>query len=131
MKVRAKDIEDATSYWSDPFTVYMTLPVIDLGIIEGGLLKASVNVRNYGLAEADEISWSIILEGGLILLGRETTSVIPTMEAGGVATISTGPIIGFGSTRVIVTVEIDEGSDYRSQGANILFFIVSMKPGGG
>jgi len=131
VKVRAKDIEDATSYWSDPFTVYMRLPVIDLGTIEGGLLKASVNVRNYGLAEADEISWSIIIEGGLILIGRETTGIITTIEAGGVATISTGPIIGFGSTRVIATVEIDEGSDYRSQGANILFFIVLVKPGGG
>jgi hypothetical protein len=131
VKVRAKDIEDSTSYWSEPYNVFMTLPIIDLGTISGGLLKASVNIRNYGLAEADDISWTIFLDGGFILLGKETTGLIPTIEAGGVTTISTGLVFGFGATRVIVTVEIDEGSDYRSQGANVLFFIVSVKPGGG
>jgi hypothetical protein len=40
-------------------------------------------------------------------------------------------VFGFGPTRVICTVEIDEGSDYRSQGANVFFFIVQVKPGGG
>jgi hypothetical protein len=131
MKVRAKDIEDAVGYWSEPYTVQMTLPELSLGTISGGLIKASVNVRNYGLAEADDIAWTITLDGGFILLGKETTGIIPTVEAGGVATISTGPVFGFGPTRVIATVEIDEGTDYRSQGANILFFIVQVKPGGG
>ena len=99
--------------------------------ISGGLLEASVNIRNYGLAEADDIAWSITLDGGFILLGKESTGVIPTIEAGGTATITTDPIIGFGSTRVIVTAEIDEGNDYRSQGANVMFFFISVKPGGG
>ena len=131
VKVRAKDIEDAVGYWSEPFNVHMTLPIIDLGTISGGLLRASVNIRNYGLAEADDVTWNIYLEGGFILLGQETTGVIPTIETGGIATIRSDPIIGFGSTHIIATVEIDEESDYRSQGANILFFIISVKPGGG
>ena len=131
IKVRAKDINESTSYWSEPFTVQMALPDINLGTISGGLLKASVNLRNYGLAEADDITWTITLDGGFILLGRETSGIIPTVEAGGMVTISTGPIFGFGSTRVIATAEIDEGSAYRSQGANVLFFIVSVKAGGG
>jgi hypothetical protein len=131
VKVRAKDIEDAVGYWSEPFTVQMTLPELSLGTISGGLLKASVNLRNYGLAEADAISWTITLDGGVILLGKETTGVIPTIEASGVTTINSGLVFGFGPTRVIVTVEFDEGSDYRSQGANVFLFFLQVKPGGG
>jgi hypothetical protein len=131
VKVRAKDIDDATGYWSEPLMIHMDVPVLDLSTIQSGVLKATVNLRNYGLAEADEITWSITFEGGVVLLGRETTGIIPTIEAGGVAVLKTGLVIGFGPTRVTVTAEVPESSDSRSQAATIFFFYVNVLPGGG
>lgn len=131
VKVRAKDIDEATGYWSEPLMVHMDLPVLDLSTIQGGILRASVNLRNYGLAEADDITWSIIFEGGFILLGRETTGIVPTIEAGGVAILQSSLVIGFGPTRVIVSAEVPESSDSRSQAATVYLFYVNVLPGGG
>ena len=57
--------------------------------------------------------------------------MIPTIEAGGTATITTGPIIGFGTTRILVIVEIPECMYTRSQSGNLILFIVKVLPGSG
>ena len=131
IKVRAKDIEGAAGYWSDPFPIRIDLPVLDVGLIKGGLAKVSVAIKNTGLAEADNINWQITLDGGLILLGKETTGTIQTILVGEEEEVRSRLIFGFGQTRVTVTADILEGSDVRNQGAFVLLFFISVLPGGG
>ncbi|MCK5112956.1 MAG: Zn-dependent exopeptidase M28, partial [Thermoplasmatales archaeon] len=90
-----------------------------------------VAIKNTGLAEADDINWQITLDGGLILLGKETTGTIQTIPIGGEEEVRSGLIFGFGQTRVTVTADILEGSGIRNQGAFVLLFFISVLPGGG
>jgi hypothetical protein len=129
--VRAKDTEGSMSRWCDPQTMYIDVPLLDLSTLSSKVVKVETTVRNNGVAEADNVQWNIVLDGGFVLLGRETSGTIDTIPAGGRVDIQTGLIVGFGPTRVIATVETPESTDTRSQGANIFFFIVKVKPGGG
>ncbi len=131
MRVRAKDFDGATGYWCAPILIHMDVPFLNVGLIEGGLLKVKTNIRNQGFAEADDISWQISLDGGIILMGKETTGVIPTIGPNDKATISSGMIFGFGPTRVIVTAAVPESNGYRSQGATMFFFFINVNAGGG
>jgi len=71
IKVQAKDINDSISDWSEPYSVQIELPVVDIGIIEGGLFKITASIKNTGIVEAEEINWKIALDGGFILMGKE------------------------------------------------------------
>ena len=82
-------------------------------------------------AEADNVQWTIRLEGGFILLGQESSGIIDTIPAGGNIEIQSGLIFGFGPTSVIATAETPDSTYTRTQGANIFFFFVFVKPGGG
>jgi hypothetical protein len=106
------------------------LPVLDIENIRGGFLKVTSKIANSGIAEADDISWTITLDGGFILLGKETTGEIDTIAAGEEQAISSKTIIGFGASTVTVKVDIPEGSTDRGQGANMFFFFISVNPGG-
>jgi hypothetical protein len=128
--VRAKDINDSISDWSEPYPVEIDLPVLDIIDIEGGLLKITAEIENTGIAEAEEINWKITLDGGFILMGKETTGSIDIIEAGEKENITSGMIFGLGSTRVYVTVEMPEGTDESDQGGYILLFFVKVNPGG-
>jgi len=105
IKVMAKDVGEAASKWSEPYPMQIELPVVDIGIIEGGLFKITASIKNTGIVEAEEINWKIALDGGFILLG-------------------------FGSTRVVMTVDIPEGSKERDQGGYVLLFFIKVNPGG-
>ncbi len=130
IKVRAKDINESVSYWSDPHLMQIVLPEVDIGAIKGGLFKVTATLKNKAIAEAEDITWKITFDGGLILLGKESTGTIDTILAGEEMSISSKLIFGFGPTRVIVTAEIPEGSDERNQGAYVLLFFINVNPGG-
>jgi hypothetical protein len=130
--VKAKDENGTESDWSEPHTIHITKPILDVKIISGGLFRVSVPLRNAGEADAEDISWTINLEGGTILLGRETTGTISNLAAGEVTIINSGLIIGFGKTRVYVSTEEPRGSsDHRDQGATLLLFYINVNAGGG
>jgi hypothetical protein len=130
--VKAKDENGTESDWSEPHTVHITKPILDVKIISGGLFRISVPLRNGGEANATDITWTIRLEGGTIFLGKETTGTISNLPAGEVITLNTGLIFGFGKTRVYVTAEEPRGSsDHRDQGAAVLLFYINVNSGGG
>jgi hypothetical protein len=128
--VRAKDINDSIGYWSDPYPMQIDLPVVDIINIKGGLFRITSEIENTGIAEAEEINWKITLDGGFILMGKETTGSIDTILAGKGENITSDMIFGLGSTRVYVTVEMPEGTDERDQGGYILLFFIRVNPGG-
>jgi len=129
IKVRAKDINDSISHWSE-YPVQIELPVVDIGIIKGGLFKITAAIKNTGLAEAEEINWKITLDGGFILLGKETTGAIDIILAGEEQNVTSNLIFGFGPTQVVMTVDIPEGSKERDQGAYVLLFFIKVNPSG-
>ncbi len=124
---------DAWHIFGDPSLQIRTdtpLPVVDIGVIKGGLFKITAEIKNTGIAEAEEINWKIALDGGFILLGKETTGTIQTIPAGGEEEVRSGLIFGFGQTRITVTADIPEGSDERNLGAFVLLFFMRVNPSG-
>ncbi len=132
VRVNTKDENGGQSGWSAPLMVdIIQAPVLELGVIQGGALRAESVLRNRGAVDAVDIAYTVTLEGGFILLGKETTGTIPTLAPGESAVVSSGPIFGFGKTRVLIEVEIPESYDFRDQGATVILFYVYVTPGGG
>lgn len=132
IKVKAKDVNGSESDWSIPLTVTIVGgPLLDMGLISGGLFRVNAVIKNSGTTDTSNVEWNIILNGGSILLGKESNGEIPSIPAGGQTTIHSDLIVGFGKIEVTVTAEIPEGSDTRQQGGTVLLFFVHINPGGG
>jgi len=98
------------------------VPVIEIGDITGGLFKVNAVIKNTGDAVATNVQWSIKLTGGLIILGKESTGTIPTIEAGATADISSKLILGFGKT--VLTVTADTAT--KSLNATVLLVFIKI-----
>jgi hypothetical protein len=132
VKVNTKDENGGQSGWSAPLMVeIIQAPVLELGVIQGGALRVESVLRNRGAVDASDITYTVTLDGGIILMGKETTGTISSLAPGDTAMVTSGLIFGFGKTRVIIEVEIPESYDFRDQGATILLFYVFVTPGGG
>jgi hypothetical protein len=122
--VKAKDANGAESGVSVAHTIVITpaAPVLEIQAITGGLLKVKTSIKNTGTVAATNVSWSIKLDGGLILLGKQTTGTIPTIAAGGEVGISSKLILGFGATVITVTA----GTASKTQDAKVLLFFIKI-----
>jgi hypothetical protein len=101
IKVKAKDAPGLESDWSEPFAVNIVdPPLLEIGEITGGL-KVNAVVKNFG-ADAVGVDTKIIVDGGLILFGKEKIGNIPYIETGSQATISSDLILGFGNIKITV-----------------------------
>ncbi|HWR64284.1 MAG TPA: hypothetical protein VN365_07780 [Candidatus Thermoplasmatota archaeon] len=101
---------------------YNNPPAIEIGNITGGLFKVNAVIKNTGGAAATNVQWSIKLTGGLIILGKESSGTIPTIEAGATADISSKLILGLGKT--VMTVTADTAT--KSQNATVLFVFIKI-----
>ena len=128
VKVKAKDIHGKESDWSDSLTIHIvdTAIILEIGNITGGLFKVSAVIKNTGGTDATWVNWSIILDGGIILSGGETSGRIMSIPAGGEKTVNSGFILGFGKTTITVTAEIPESSDTKEQEAFVLLFFIKI-----
>jgi hypothetical protein len=90
--------------------------------IAGGLFKVKTSIKNTGAGAATAVSWSIKLDGGIILLGKQTTGTIATIAAGDEVAISSKLIIGFGATVITVTA----GTESATQDAKVLLFYIKI-----
>ncbi len=131
VKVKAKDVNDSESDWSIPLTVTIVGgPVLDIGLITGGLFKINTVIENIGATEATNVKWNITLNGGTIFLGKESNDEIPSIFPDGETTIHSDLILGFGPTTVTVTANIPEGSNTRSQSGTVFLFFIYVSPSG-
>jgi len=121
--VKVKDIYNAESNWSDPLTIYIAAPVLEVCNISGGLFKVSAVIKNVGFADAIDVNWCITLDGGLILLGKETSGVV-NIPVGGYVTVSSNPIFGYGVTVIKVTVDAPKSFDIKMRDAFVLLFFI-------
>jgi hypothetical protein len=101
---------------------YNNPPVIEIGNITGGLFKVKAVIKNTGDGVATNVSWSIKLTGGLIILGKDTSGTIASLNASGEQTVSSKLILGFGKT--VITVIADTAT--KSQNATVLFVFIKI-----
>jgi hypothetical protein len=99
-------------------------------MINGGFFKVSSAIENIGSAEATNINWQITLDGGTILMGKETVGQIPSLSPGNEIVINSDLIIGFGKTLVTITAELPEGTDIRQQDGFMYLIFVQINPSG-
>ena len=99
-------------------------PVLHIEPLTGGLFKVSTVIKNTGTVEATDVNWSIVLDGGLLLLDGENSGRIASIPAGGEEDVISGLIFGFGIPVVTVTAEIPEISARRDQKALVLLFFI-------
>jgi len=119
--VKAKDATGESGV-SAAHTIVISVapPTIEIGAITGGLFKVKAVVKNNGAVAATNVSWGIDLAGGIILLGKTSSGTIPTIAAGGTATITSKMIVGFGKT--VITVTADTAS--KTQDATVLLIFI-------
>lgn len=123
VRVKAKDSKGTESNWSTAHTIVITAgPIIEIGAITGGIGKVKAVIMNTGVAAATNVSWKIDLTNGLIILGRETTGTIATLNAGGEQTVASKFIFGFGKTVVKVTAD----TTTKSVNATVLLFYIKI-----
>ena len=118
--VKAKDATGESGVSPAHTIVISAAPAIEIGAITGGLFKVKAVIENNGAVAATNVSWGIDLAGGLILLGKASSGTIPTIAAGGTATITSKMIIGFGKT--VITVTADTAT--KSQNATVLLVFI-------
>jgi len=121
IKVKAKDIYLNESGWSEPLTIHIIGSIVEIERIAGGF-GVNVVIKNDGDAEATSVDWSISLEGGSILFGRNKTGTIPSLAPGASETVKS-LVFGFGKPTITVTAanKIEEKSALV-----ILFFVLGV-----
>jgi hypothetical protein len=100
----------------------ITQPAVEIGNITGGLLKVTAVITNTGSADATDVDWSIAFDGGLILLGKETTGTAAIIPAGGQVEVTSGLILGFGKT----TITVFAGGASKDQAATVLLIFIKI-----
>ncbi len=113
------DGDDIDIYSVDIF--HIPTPIIGIKDIAGGFGKINAVVTNTGDAAAENIEWSIAVEGGLVF-GGAAEGTFQTVEIGDELGISSGFIIGFGS----LEGEITAGIASQSISGSVLLFFVSL-----
>jgi hypothetical protein len=106
VKVKAKDVEGFESGWSDSLTVHIEdSPVVEIGEITGGFGSVTAQIKNAGGGDAVNVAWSISLQGGLVLLGRQTTGAILKILPGFTPQVQTVFLFGLGKVTINVTAD--------------------------
>jgi hypothetical protein len=80
-------------------------PRIEIGEISSGFGSVTVQIKNTGAGDAVNVTWSISLQGGLVLLGRQTTGTILKILPGFNPLVKTGFLFGLGKTTITVTAD--------------------------
>jgi len=126
--VKAKDAYNESD-WSDQLEIHILVdrPILEIGNITGNLFKVSAVIRNIGGIDANGVDWSIVLDDGLILLGKETFGRRSSIPAGEETMISSSVIIGFGKTMITVSAEkMGVSSDTKKVDAFMFLFFIKI-----
>jgi hypothetical protein len=102
-------------------------PNLEIIELKGGF-GASATIKNVGDADATNIEWSISLDGGVVILGKNKTGTITTLAPDASEQIKTGLVFGFGKPTITVAAESDEGAivDGSASGLLLLFFLLGV-----
>lgn len=123
VKLKAKD-NTSDSPWSDPLSVVISGPTIQLQNLNGGLFWVTAEIKNPGEVALTNVNWNISLHSG-VFIGKTTTGTNLTIPANSSITIKSGLILGLGSTNIKVKAWVPDGpsSTIQRSGSILLFYI--------
>jgi len=99
---------------------------LEIELIFGGY-GITMIIKNIGDSNCTNVKWSITFNGGIILLGRDTSGTIICIPPGENVTVRSRWIIGFGRTTITGSVECAEGSSVtKEQEAFVLLFFIKI-----
>ena len=102
---------------------------LEVEVISGGIGISAI-IRNTGSENATNVSWNIQTDGGLLLIGKEASGVIPRIFPDNTASISIPLVFGFGKTQVRVTADSLEGASAEMvRNARVHIIRVVISPG--
>lgn len=111
----AGNIEDEKSV---EFTIQYPLEVT----VKGGI-GITMTIKNNGTTDITDVTWSIALEGGVLLKGDYAEGTVLQIPAGQ-ESAKKHSVLGFGKTTITVTVN---GAVTTKQGFVLLFFVIGVK----
>jgi hypothetical protein len=131
IKVKAKDEKGGQSKWSDSLSIHiLQAATLNVEIMSGGFQKVNAAIKNMGSVDANDVSWTISLEGGVVIQGKETNGNIDRILPGEEIVVSSNPVFGFGRTNIKIDAEITESWDDRCQKGRIFLFWIWVRPSG-
>jgi hypothetical protein len=118
---------------SSPDTVFgmdisvPNMPELEITGISGGV-GATATIKNIGNADATSVDWTITLDGGLVIIGKEKTGTIATLAPEASQEIKTGLVFGIGRPTITVAAESAEGAivDGSASGFLLLFLLLGV-----
>ncbi len=126
IKAKAKDTEGFEGPWND-FDVFIS-PIIEIGVITGGLFSVKAMIDNLGDINLENINWSISIEGNVIF-GRKTSGE-DSILSGKNLIITSKYIFGFGPIKITVNAKVSDFQTVRKQSGFVFLFLIKMIPGG-
>jgi len=127
IRVKAKDIYGAESYWSPGQLFFLICPVDIVNIMDG--FGITVVIKNLGLFDINaNIEWSIRLNGDLILFGHLTSGTIRGLSAQSERRTHTRLLFGFGEADITVKIECGDMEMYYFLSAYIFGPFVQFIP---
>ncbi len=117
VKVKAKDENGAETAWSSIHPILITTSSnLTIGGFKGGI-GFSAELKNNGDDPITNITWRIDMKG------KQRTGNITNLTPGEIIKISTGLILGFGKTTIVVTATYDDGVTSTKKGTAFLLII--------
>ncbi|UCD13652.1 MAG: right-handed parallel beta-helix repeat-containing protein [Thermoplasmatales archaeon] len=98
-----------------------------------GLFRILGSIKNIGSKTAFNVHWKITIDGGIILLGRHSSGIIPKPLLPDEETEVSSKLV-FGIGRIMITVELwADNVPYVSETISglLLLFFIKINPGGG
>ena len=137
--------EQGTKYYSDSngatwqqspdydfcFKTFGQKAELDIPYIRGGIgWNIYYGIENTGTTQIDEIDVNIAFSGGLVLTGKTRTDTInQQINPGEIIDNTMSPVIGFGPTRITITVASPEASSVsKTVDAFMFLFSIYISP---
>ena len=127
VKVKAKDIYDHESDWSEALEVTIVQLELEIGEITGGLLKVDAEIKNAEDVDITDVNYSLKVEGGLLgMINAESAGTID-IKAGKTVIVTAKPIVGFGPVTITVKASADGTEKVKQVDGFVILFVVIIK----
>ena len=125
IRARAKDINDRVSGWSPShsITIY-ALPTLEIRAITAKIGHAKITIKNNGKVNVPLCNWSISIENGMVLLGKQTTGSFQNLDVGQTTSLQSNLVFGYGKPTITVKLETQEQVFEKSRTVNLILFFI-------